>query len=116
MNTLGPLGAALALYGRPSPQRPIGPELCDQRPSVSLQHDELVMLPTLSVGGRGQPTPGRPHLSGHDQVVVLLRSDEPLGPSGQGLAYLALFGLIESDFQGPKRAERQGPRGTACPG
>ena len=36
--------------------------------------------------------------------------------AGPGLAHLALFGLIQSDFQVPKRADRLGPRGTACPG
>ena len=31
-------------------------------------------------------------------------------------AHLALFGLIQSDFQRPKRADRLGPRGYLCPG
>ena len=95
----------------------------------------MVGLTTLSVRPRGQPTPGRPHLSdttswshattlcsAHSQtlfgpsLVVLLSRDEPLGPAGPGLAHLALFGLIQSDFQGPKRADRQGPRGYLCQG
>ena len=83
------------------------------------------------VRAQGSAYPDQPAPIEHDDLVVLLSSDEPLRTgqvhctlgrsahaqwAGPGLAHLPLFGLIESDFQKPKRADRLGPMGTACPG